>query len=119
MLERGVVVCLGTDSLASAPTSSVLDEMRFLHRADPTLAGALLLTMGTLFGAWALRAETITGSLRPGKSADLAVVALPDRDEADPYRPAARLRSPVVATAFEGRFRAPPGSPVAGLLPVD
>ncbi len=53
MLERGVVVCLGTDSLASTPTLSVLDEMRFLHRRDASLNGPLLLTMGTLFGAWA------------------------------------------------------------------
>ena len=38
LLERGVVVCLGTDSLASSPTLSILDEIRFLHRARP-LAG--------------------------------------------------------------------------------
>lgn len=119
MLEHGAVVCLGTDSLASTPTLGVLDEMRFLHRADPTLSGALLLTMGTLFGAWALRAETITGSLRPGKSADLAIVALPDRDEADPHALLFDSGATVVASAFEGRFRAPPGSPLADLLPVD
>ncbi len=104
MLERGIVVCLGTDSLASTPSLSILDEMRFLHRADPSLNGALLLTMATLFGAWALRADNVTGSLRPGKSADLAVVALPDRDEADPYRLLLDSDLPVVASTFEGRF---------------
>ena len=46
MLERGVIVCLGTDSLASSPTLGILDEMRFLHRRDPSLGGPLLLTMG-------------------------------------------------------------------------
>ena len=70
---------------ASARALSILDEMRFLHRRDDSLSGALLLTMATLFGAWALRAETTTGSLKPGKSADLAVIALPDRDEPDPH----------------------------------
>jgi cytosine/adenosine deaminase-related metal-dependent hydrolase len=104
MLERGAVVCLGTDSLASSPTLSILDEIRFLHRADPTLGGPLLLTMATLFGAWALRAENVTGSLKPGKSADLAVVALPDRDEADPHLLLLDSDRPVVATAFEGTF---------------
>ena len=104
LLERGVVVCLGTDSLASAPSLSLLDELRFLHRADPALGGPLLLTMATLFGAWALRAETVTGSLKPGKSADLAVVALPDRDETDPYRLLLDSDRPVVASAFEGEF---------------
>jgi len=104
MLERGVVVCLGTDSRASSPSLSVLDEARFLRRRDGSLNGPLLLTMATLFGAWALRAETTTGSLRPGKSADLAVVALPDRDVEDPHDLLFDSDLPVVATAFEGEF---------------
>ncbi|MEW4568159.1 amidohydrolase family protein [Tautonia sp. JC769] len=108
MLERGVVVCLGTDSLASTPSLSILDEMRFLHRLDPSLGGPLLLTMGTLFGAWALRAETVTGSLKPGKSGDLAIVSLPDREADDPYALLLDSDLPVVASAFEGRFRADP-----------
>ena len=119
MLERGVVVCLGTDSLASASSLGVLDEMRFLRRRDASLGGALLLTMGTLFGAWALRAETVTGSLRPGKSADLAVVSLPDRDEADPYALLLDSDGPVIAGAFEGRFRAAPDWPLADALPTE
>jgi len=108
MLERGAIVCLGTDSLASAPSLGVLDEARFLRRLDPSLPGPLLLTMATLFGAWALRAETVTGSLRPGKSADLAVVALPDRDEADPHALLFDSDLPVLATAFEGTFHTGP-----------
>jgi cytosine/adenosine deaminase-related metal-dependent hydrolase len=104
MLERGIVVCLGTDSLASSPTLSILDEIRFLHRRDPALGGPLLLTMATLFGAWALRSETTVGSLKPGKSADLAIVALPDRDAPDPHclllDPGAQVRG----TVFEGEL---------------
>jgi cytosine/adenosine deaminase-related metal-dependent hydrolase len=102
LLERGVVVCLGTDSLASSPTLSILDELRFLHRRDPSLGGPLLLTMGTLFGAWALRAEAIAGSLKAGKSADLALVALPDRDEPDPHSLLLDSDQPVIGTVFEG-----------------
>ncbi|MEJ7639340.1 MAG: amidohydrolase family protein [Singulisphaera sp.] len=104
MLERGVVVCLGTDSLASSPSLSILDEMRFLHRVDPSLEGPLLLSMATLFGAWALRVEAETGSLKPGKSADLAVVALPDREADDPHDLLLDSDLPVVATAFGGEF---------------
>jgi cytosine/adenosine deaminase-related metal-dependent hydrolase len=104
LLERGVVVCLGTDSLASSPSLSVLDEMRFLHRRDDSLNGPLLLTMATLFGAWALRAETATGSLKAGKSADLAVIELPDSDESDPHRLLLESDLPVAATMFEGKF---------------
>jgi cytosine/adenosine deaminase-related metal-dependent hydrolase len=104
MLERGVVVCVGTDSLASSPSLGILDEIRFLHRRDPELGGPLLLTMATLFGAWALREEATTGSLKTGKAADLAVVALPDREEADPHTLLFDSDRPVTGTMFEGEF---------------
>ncbi len=110
MLERGVVVCLGTDSLASNPSLSILDEIRFLHQRDPSLGGPLLLTMATLFGAWALRAENRTGSLKLGKSADLAIVSLPARESSDPHLLLLESDLPVRATMFEGRFVAGPWS---------
>ena len=105
LLEKGVVVCLGTDSLASSPSLSILDELRFLHRRDPSLSGELLLTMATLFGAWALRAETTTGSLRPGKSADLAIIPLPDRSDSRPPSPDPRLRRARPRHRLRGRLR--------------
>ena len=104
ILETGGIVCLGTDSLASTPSLSILDEARFLHRSDPSLSGELLLAMATLFGAWALRAEMVTGSLKPGKSADLAVVPLPDREASDPHDLVLNSDAPVLATMFEGKF---------------
>jgi cytosine/adenosine deaminase-related metal-dependent hydrolase len=104
MLERGAVVCLGTDSLASSPSLSLLDEMRFLHREDATLPGELLLTMATLSGAWALRAEDRIGSLLPGKLADLAVLGLPNRDSADPFDLVLNSDLGVSATMIDGQF---------------
>jgi cytosine/adenosine deaminase-related metal-dependent hydrolase len=104
MLERGVIVCLGTDGLASSPSLSVLDEIRFLHARDPSLSGSLLLTMATLFGAWALRLDDVVGSLTPGKQADLAIVALPDRDEDEPHKLLIESALPVVATMVDGEF---------------
>jgi aminodeoxyfutalosine deaminase len=104
LLERGAIVCLGTDSLASAESLSILDEIRFLHSRDESLSGELLLTMATLFGAWALRAETTTGSIKPGKSADLAIVSLSNRDEEDPYNLLLESECPVIGTVFEGDF---------------
>jgi aminodeoxyfutalosine deaminase len=104
LLERGAIVCLGTDSLASAESLSILDEIRFLHSRDQSLSGELLLTMATLFGAWALRAETTTGSIKPGKSADLAIIALSNREEADPYNLLLESECPVISTVFEGDF---------------
>jgi len=108
LMDKGAVVCLGTDSLASSPSLGVLDEARFLHARDGSLPGDRLLDMATLSGAWALRADSATGSIRPGKSADLAVVALPDRDEADPHLLLFESEEPVVATLFEGDFVAGP-----------
>jgi len=104
MLERGIIVCLGTDSLASAPDLSVLAEARFLAARDESARGDLLLTMATLFGAWALRADHVAGSLKAGKSADLAVVALPDTDDPDPYSLLLHHDGPVLATMFQGEF---------------
>ncbi|MDB5349164.1 MAG: Adenosine deaminase [Planctomycetota bacterium] len=104
ILASGGIVCLGTDSLASAPSLGILDEVRALHRSDPSLSGPLLLTMATLFGAWALRAESVTGSLKPGKSADLAIVGLPDRHADDPHALILDSDFPVIATMFEGQF---------------
>ena len=51
MMRRGVNVCIGTDSLASNPSLSILDELRSLHRAYPDLSPEDLITLGTLCGA--------------------------------------------------------------------
>lgn len=103
LLERGAIVCLGTDSRASAPTLSILDEMRFLKETDPSLSGSVIFAMATLFGAWALRADDFCGSLRPGKKGDLTIVALPNEDPGDDAHDLV-LRStlPVVGTWLDG-----------------
>jgi aminodeoxyfutalosine deaminase len=106
-LARGVRVVLGTDSLASNPDLSVLHEARFLHRLYPDLPGAVLLRMATLSGAEALGWADETGSLTPGKSADLVVLPLPDHDDADPHRLLFDSDSAVSAVLFRGRWTRP------------
>ncbi|MCH7808571.1 MAG: amidohydrolase family protein [Planctomycetes bacterium] len=76
MLQAGVNVCIGTDSLVSNPSLSVLDELRFLRDRHPDVSPDELMAMGTLRGARALGLEHCAGSLTPGKSADLVVVPL-------------------------------------------
>jgi cytosine/adenosine deaminase-related metal-dependent hydrolase len=84
-LRAGVRVALGTDSLASNPDLDLLAEARFVHRNHPDLAGDIVLRMATLSGAEALGFGEETGSLTPGKSADLIVVPLPDKQAAEPH----------------------------------
>ena len=82
MLDCGINVCLGTDSLASNHSLSLLDEMRFLHKNHPDLAPSVIFKMATLNGAKALHWEQSIGSLTPDKEADLIAIALqnPDND---------------------------------------
>lgn len=81
--EAGVVVGIGTDSVASNNRMDVLEEARFaglLHRANrrshEMLAAPELLRMITLEGAAALGLDDDIGSLEPGKAADLCAVSL-------------------------------------------
>ncbi|HEX5736691.1 MAG TPA: amidohydrolase family protein [Blastocatellia bacterium] len=83
MLDAGVRVGLGTDSVASNNRCDMLDEARFcclVHRAArrdfnwPTAERALRLM--TLDGARALGLESEIGSLEVNKQADLIVIDL-------------------------------------------
>ncbi len=76
MLRAGVNVCLGTDSLASNPSLSILDELRFLRGECHDVAALDLLTMATIRGARALGFSDRTGSLTPEKAADFVVIPL-------------------------------------------
>ncbi len=103
-LARGVPVALGTDSLASNPDLDVLAEARFLHAHYPDVPGETLLRMATRSGAHAL-GRSDTGSLTPGKSADLVVLPLPDRDADDPHRLIFESDAAVSAVLFRGQWR--------------
>jgi len=74
LLAAGVNVCLGTDSLASSPSLSVLDEVRFLFARESGLDPRMLLDMATRRGARALGIENEVGALLPGLAAMLCVV---------------------------------------------
>ncbi len=76
MLRRGINVCVGTDSLASNESLSVLDELRFLKREYPRLPNAQILKMGTIAGAEALGWDHRIGSITAGKAADLVGITM-------------------------------------------
>jgi cytosine/adenosine deaminase-related metal-dependent hydrolase len=60
--------------------------------------------MITLAGAEALGAADETGSLAPGKSADLVVVPLPDREAADPHELLLGADRPATRVMCRGRW---------------
>jgi aminodeoxyfutalosine deaminase len=103
LLSAGVRVALGTDSLASNPDLNLLAEARFLHERHPAISGAAIIRMATLSGAEALGWEHETGSLTPGKSADLVVVPL-EGDRDDPHEQILRSSFQVSAMMFQGRW---------------
>ncbi|MBN1845252.1 MAG: amidohydrolase family protein [Sedimentisphaerales bacterium] len=76
MLELGIPVSLGTDSLASNDSLSILDEMRFLRRRYPKLETQTILRMATINGARAVGWGDRTGAIRVGLEADLTAIPL-------------------------------------------
>jgi cytosine/adenosine deaminase-related metal-dependent hydrolase len=98
----GVIVGLGTDSPASAPSFDIFEEMRaavYAARGRERRADALLATdalaLATLDAARALRMDADVGTLTPGKRADLTVVSL----AGSPYHP---VEDPAAAVVFGG-----------------
>jgi cytosine/adenosine deaminase-related metal-dependent hydrolase len=104
LLARGVRVAVGTDSLASNPDLDVLQEIRFIHHEYPEVPSATLLHMATLAGAESLGWESETGSLTPGKSADLVIVPLPPHDDPDPHRLLLESNAAVERVLFRGEW---------------
>jgi 5-methylthioadenosine/S-adenosylhomocysteine deaminase len=81
MLELGVSVGIGTDGAASNNDLDMFEETRLAAllakgiNGDPTAVPArTALAMATRFGAAALHLDHLTGSLEPGKRADLIVL---------------------------------------------
>ncbi|HEY3121520.1 MAG TPA: amidohydrolase family protein [Vicinamibacteria bacterium] len=84
LLQAGVRVCLGTDSLASVDSLDLVDDMVALHRELPALEPRLIVEMATIRGAEALGLDRELGAIAPGRRAALAHASAAD-PPADPY----------------------------------
>jgi cytosine/adenosine deaminase-related metal-dependent hydrolase len=114
MMEAGIAVGLGSDSVASNNRIDMLEEARIaqlMQRARLGSAAALpaerLLRLVTLDGARVLGTAARTGSLEPGKDADFCAVALHAPHTRPVIDPVATLfmsarGSDVVLTAVRG-----------------
>ena len=81
LLRAGICVGLGTDGCASNNDLDLFREMdtaaklHKVHSGDPTVLDApTVLRMATIEGARALGLDGVTGSLEPGKRADIIVI---------------------------------------------
>jgi len=79
--KAGITVSIGTDGTASNNTLDMVEEMRFaallpkgVHYNPEAIQARTALQMATINGAKALGLSHLTGSLEPGKSADLILV---------------------------------------------
>ena len=98
----GLRVGVGTDGVSSVPSHDFFEELRTvvsMARArgahDAALSAADALELATLGGARALGLDGETGSLVPGKRADLAVLSL----SGSPYLP---WEDPAAAVVYGG-----------------
>jgi cytosine/adenosine deaminase-related metal-dependent hydrolase len=105
-LTAGITVGLGTDSLASAPSLNLWDEMRYafrVHKADG-IGARTIIELSTRGGAKALGMADGTGSLTPGKKADIIAVPFPRRNTGDLYYDLLRETKSCIMSMVNGKI---------------
>jgi cytosine/adenosine deaminase-related metal-dependent hydrolase len=107
MLDAGVNVCLGTDSIlcqnpGEAQPLSILAQMRYLYRRDQTDAD-LLLRMATVNGLQAMDLPESSATLAPGAPARLIGIAIDPIDPVDPLVQALTNTQPVRPVCWPDR----------------
>ncbi len=104
LIRSGIEIGLGTDSLASSPSLSMWDEMRHalkVHRNDG-ITSEDILRIATIGGARALGLGKDTGSISPGKKADVIAVPLPGKCTGDLYHDLLRETEYCIISMVEG-----------------
>ncbi len=100
--QRGVNLCLGTDSLASNDSLDMFAEMVEVARQNPRLPPKEILAMVTTNAARALNRADKLGTIAAGACADLIAVAL-DGPVGDPYEVAVFNEKPVSFVMVGGK----------------
>lgn len=105
LFQAEVPVALGTDSLASNDSLSMLQGMQLAKESFPSLGEEDILRMATWDGARALGLDHEIGTVEVGKKADLVGVPLLNKD-VDPYE-ALLLADEVNFSMVGGRILTP------------
>ena len=98
LISAGLTVGLGTDSAASNNSLDILAEARmtallsnFASNNGSAISAATAIEMATLGGAKTLGLDHVTGSLEPGKSADIIAIDMRSAKYQPIYDPIAQL----------------------------
>ncbi len=105
-LDAGITVGLGTDSLASTPSLSMWDEMRYayrIHRRDG-ITPRDIFRLATIGGAKALGLDKEIGTIEKGKKADIIAVPLPKKNTGDLYSDLLRETKSCIMTMVNGKI---------------
>lgn len=84
LMQRGINVALGTDSLASNDSLNLFFEMRLAKKYFPKISYQELIEMVTIRGARVLGIDKTTGSIEAGKAADIIAIDISGNEAGDP-----------------------------------
>jgi cytosine/adenosine deaminase-related metal-dependent hydrolase len=73
--KEGLIICLGTDSLASNHELSLLSEMKTIQNSFPEITLEELIMWGCSNGAKAIQAEKKLGSFEAGKQPGINLIS--------------------------------------------
>jgi cytosine/adenosine deaminase-related metal-dependent hydrolase len=102
LMERGLNICLGTDSLASNDSLDLFSEMRTAKKVYPTLSARDLLEMVTVRPARALKLERSLGRIAPGYFADAIAIPFSGAIE-DAYEAVVQAKGPIKWMMINGK----------------
>lgn len=88
----GIKIALGTDSLASSPTLSILDQIQLILNHFPQIEFTQALQWATIHGAEALGLEQSFGTIEKGKAPGLNLISPFNFSEMKPY-PNSKVRA--------------------------
>jgi cytosine/adenosine deaminase-related metal-dependent hydrolase len=103
LMQHGLNICLGTDSLASNDSLDLFSEMRMAKKLYPTLSAPDLLEMVTIRPARALKLERRLGKIAPGYLADAIAIPFKGRSDAV-YEAILQTRGPIKWMMINGKI---------------
>ncbi len=105
ILDAGITVGLGTDSLASSPSLNMWDEMRYAHQIHRRsgISAQDIFILATINGAKAFGMDKEIGTLVRGKKADIIAVPFPIKDTGDIYSDLLRETKSCIMTMVDGK----------------